>query len=35
MIPGSHLEVVRGAPHGFAATHAQQLNTLMLNFLKA
>jgi non-heme chloroperoxidase len=35
MIPGSRLEVVKGAPHGFAATHAQQLNTLMLDFLKA
>lgn len=33
MIPGSRLEVVQGAPHGFAATHAQQLNTLMLDFL--
>jgi non-heme chloroperoxidase len=34
MIPGSRLEVVKGAPHGFAATHAQQLNGLMLDFLK-
>jgi peroxiredoxin len=34
MIKGSRLEVVQGAPHGFAATHAQQLNTLMLDFLK-
>jgi peroxiredoxin len=35
MIPGSRLEVVKGAPHGFAATHAQQLNALMLDFMKS
>jgi peroxiredoxin len=35
MIPGSRLEVVKGAPHGFAATHAQQLNALMLDFLQS
>ena len=35
MIKGSRLEVLKGAPHGFAATHAQQLNTLMLDFLRA
>jgi peroxiredoxin len=35
MIPGSRLEVVKGAPHGFAAAHAQQLNALMLDFLKS
>ena len=35
MIAGSRLEVVKGAPHGFAATHAQQLNALMLDFLKS
>ncbi|MFN3789514.1 alpha/beta fold hydrolase [Massilia sp.] len=34
MIDGSRLEVVKGAPHGFAATHAAQLNALMLDFLK-
>lgn len=33
LIRGSRLEVVPGAPHGFAATHAQQLNALMLDFL--
>ena len=33
MIPGSRLEVLKGAPHGFAATHAQQLNDLLLDFL--
>lgn len=33
-IPGSRLEVIPGAPHGFAATHAARLNTLMLDFLK-
>jgi peroxiredoxin len=35
MIAGSRLEVVKGAPHGFAATHAGELNALMLDFLKA
>ena len=35
LIKGSRLEVVAGAPHGFAATHAQQLNALMLDFLKS
>lgn len=34
VIKGSRLEVVKGAPHGFAATHAEQLNALMLDFLK-
>lgn len=33
MIAGSRLEIVKGAPHGFAATHAEQLNGLMLDFL--
>ncbi len=35
MIKGSRLEVLKDAPHGFAATHAEQLNTLMLDFLRA
>ena len=35
MIAGSRLEVLTGAPHGFAATHAPQLNALMLDFLGA
>lgn len=35
MIKGSRLEVLRNAPHGFAATHAQQLNELMLDFLRS
>lgn len=35
MIKGSRLEVLKGAPHGFAATHAQQLNELMLDFLRS
>ena len=35
MIAGSRLEVIKGAPHGFAATHAAQLNEIMLGFLKA
>lgn len=34
LIKGSRLEVIQGAPHGFAATHAQQLNALMLDFLR-
>ena len=35
IIKGSRLEVLKGAPHGFAATHAQKLNELMLDFLGA
>lgn len=34
-IVGSRLRVIAGAPHGFAATHAQQLNEAMLEFLRA
>ena len=34
LLPGSRLEVLAGAPHGFPATHAEQLNALMLDFLK-
>lgn len=34
MIPESRLEILKGAPHGFAATHAQQLNDLLLDFLR-
>ncbi len=33
-IAGSRLEVLKGAPHGFAATHAAELNALMLDFLQ-
>ena len=33
-IRGARLEVVKGAPHGFAATHAAELNRLMLDFLR-
>lgn len=35
MIKGSRLKVLKGAPHGFAATHAAQLSELMLDFLKS
>jgi peroxiredoxin len=34
MIKGSRLEVISGAPHGFAATHPEQLNAIMLDFLR-
>lgn len=34
-IKGSRYEVLKDAPHGFAATHAEQLNALMLDFLKS
>ena len=34
-IAGSKYEVVAGAPHGFAATHAAQLNALMIAFLQS
>lgn len=33
LISGSRLEIIKGAPHGFAATHASQLNEIMLDFL--
>lgn len=35
MIAGSRLEVLAGAPHGFAATHSARLNELMLDFLRS
>ena len=35
LIKGSRLEVLKNAPHGFAATHTQQLNDLMFDFLKS
>lgn len=34
-IKGSRIEVLPGAPHGFAATHSAQLNALMIDFLRA
>ncbi len=34
LIKGSRLEVIAGAPHGFAATHAARLNELMVEFLR-
>ena len=33
MIPASRYEVLKGAPHGFAATHAHELNKIILSFL--
>jgi pimeloyl-ACP methyl ester carboxylesterase len=30
----SRLEILKGAPHGFAATHAPQLNKLLIDFLR-
>lgn len=35
MIPGSRFEMLNGFPHGFAATNAQRLNDLMLDFLRS
>jgi non-heme chloroperoxidase len=32
-IKGSRLELLKGFPHGFAATHGQRLSELMLDFL--
>ena len=32
-IKGSRLEMIKGAPHGLAATHGQQLSELLLDFL--
>lgn len=33
MLNGSRLAVLRGAPHGFVATHSEELNALLLDFL--
>ncbi len=33
LIRGSRFEVLKGAPHGFAATHAVELNKLLLDFI--
>ena len=33
LIAGSRYEVLAGAPHGFAATHAAELNAILLDFL--
>lgn len=35
MISTSRLEVIAGAPHGLTATHADQLNRVMLDFLRS
>jgi non-heme chloroperoxidase len=32
-IRGSRLEVIKGAPHGFSATHGEQLSELLMDFL--
>jgi peroxiredoxin len=34
-IAGSRLEVIPGAPHGLTATHGDELNRLMLSFLRS
>lgn len=34
LIPDSRFEVLKYAPHGFAATHGHRLNDLMLDFLR-
>lgn len=33
LIPGARLEEIRGAPHGFPATHPDDTNRLLLDFL--
>jgi non-heme chloroperoxidase len=35
LIPRSRYEVLVGAPHGFAATHAAELNRLLLDFIRS
>ena len=35
MIRGSRYEVLKGAPHGFAATHAQELDALLVEFVRS
>lgn len=34
-IKGSRLEVIKGAPHGFSASHGDELNAILLDFLKS
>ncbi len=33
LIPGSRLVVLKGAPHGFTATHTPELNALLVEFI--
>lgn len=33
-VPGAHLHVVRGGPHGFNVSHAEEFNRELLEFLK-
>lgn len=33
VLPNSELALIKGAPHGFNATHADEFNTALLNFL--
>ena len=33
-IPGSQLKVIKGAPHGFNLSHADEFNQALLEFLK-
>ncbi|WP_438433738.1 alpha/beta fold hydrolase [Gorillibacterium sp. sgz500922] len=33
-IPGSRLVIIKGGPHGFNATHAEEFNEALLRFLK-
>ena len=35
LVSGSKLEVIGGAPHGLTATHPEEANTLLLEFLKS
>ena len=35
MVKGSRYEVIGGAPHGLNVTHATELNTILLDFLKS
>jgi non-heme chloroperoxidase len=35
IIPNAHLEIVPSAPHGIAVTHPEQLNRLLLAFLRS
>ncbi|GJG86931.1 arylesterase [Gemmatimonadetes bacterium T265] len=35
LVKGSRLEVVSGGPHGITATHADKVNTVLLDFLRS
>lgn len=35
LIPGSQLAIIKGGPHGLNATHAEEFNAALIQFLNA